>query len=136
MSKSIPTLQKYMTVLPHTIGKDQTLAHAEDLMHEYRVRHLPVLDAGQLVGILTDRDIKLVETFKDVEADKVKVEEAYSPDPYITSPSALLSEVCDQMVAKKYGCVLVVDNKKLVGIFTWVDALKAFSELLDSRLKH
>jgi acetoin utilization protein AcuB len=136
MTKAIPTVQKYMTVLPHTIGKDQTLAAAEKMMSKYRVRHLPVLDGGRLVGVLTDRDVKLVETFKDVDAEKVTVEEAYTPDPYTTSPSAPLSEVCAEMASHKYGCVLVLDNHKLVGIFTWVDALKAFNELMETRLRH
>ncbi|MGE4131126.1 MAG: CBS domain-containing protein [Bdellovibrionales bacterium] len=134
--KSIPSIQKYMTTLPHTIGADQPLAKAEEMMREYRVRHLPVLQAGQLVGILTDRDVKLVETFADVDPKTVKVEEAYSPDPYITSPDASLKDVCDHMAAKKFGCVLVCQNKKLVGIFTWIDALNAMGDLLDTRLKN
>lgn len=134
--KAIPNVSKYMTTLPHTIGADQTLSKAEAMMSEYRVRHLPVLSAGRLVGILTDRDVKLVESFKDVDPEKVKVDEAYTPDPYIISPASSLAEVCAEMAAKKYGCALVCDNSKLVGIFTWVDALNAFNELLETRLKH
>lgn len=133
--KAIPSVSKYMTTLPHTIGIEQSLTKAEKMMNEYRVRHLPVLSGGHLVGILTDRDIKLVESFKDVDPEKVKVDEAYTPDPYIISPSSSLSEVCAEMALKKYGCALVCDNAKLVGIFTWVDALNAFNELLETRLK-
>ncbi len=135
MGKSIPSIHKYMTVLPHTIGADQSLEKAEMMMSEFQIRHLPVLSGGKLVGIVTDRDIKLVETFKDVNPSKITIQEAYSPDPYITSPDASLKDVCDQMAAKKYGCALVCDNHKLVGIFTWIDALKAMSDLMESRLK-
>lgn len=134
--KAIPTVRKYMTTAPHTIGYDQSLVKAEQMMNEFRIRHLPVLNGGKLVGILTDRDVKLVESFKDVDPTKVKVEEAFTPEPYITSPEASLADVCAQMAAHRYGCVLVCDNQKLVGIFTWVDALKAFDELLETRLKH
>lgn len=134
--KAVPTIQKYMTTVPHTIGAEQTLEKAIRVMNEYRIRHLPVLSGGQLVGILTDRDIKLVESFKDVDPAKVTVDEAFTPDPYITSPDAHLNEVCAEMVLHKYGCVLVEDNRKLVGIFTWVDALRAFDELLSTRLKN
>jgi acetoin utilization protein AcuB len=134
--KSIPTISKYMTTVPHTIGAEQTLEKAEKMMTEYRIRHLPVLSAGKLVGVLSDRDLKIVESFKDVDPTKVKVNEAYTPQPYVASPQANLSEVCAQMVLHKYGSVLVVDNNKLVGIFTWVDALRAFDELLSTRLKH
>ena len=132
--KSIPAIQKFMTPMPHTIGKDATLEKADHMMHEFRVRHLPVLDGGQLVGILSERDIQIVETLKDVDPKQITVEEAYTPDPYITKPSALLSDVCKEMAEHKYGCALVVDNKKLVGIFTWVDGLKALTELLETRL--
>lgn len=134
--KSIPTISKYMTTVPHTIGAEQTLEKAEKMMTEYRIRHLPVLAAGKLVGVLSDRDLKIVESFKDVDPSKVRVDEAYTPQPYMASPQANLSEVCAQMVLHKYGSVLVVDNNKLVGIFTWVDALRAFDELLSTRLKH
>ena len=134
--KAIPTIGKYITTVPQTIGAEQSLAKAEKVMTAGRIRHLPVLRGGQLVGILSDRDVKLVESFKDVDPEKVTVEEAYTPQPYITSPTASLAEVCAEMAANKYGCVLVCDNRKLVGIFTWVDALKAFDELLSTRLKH
>ena len=131
--KSMPSIQKYMTSAPHTVGADVTLDKASKTMGELRVRHLPVLRGGKLVGILSDRDVQMVETFKDVDPREVKVEEAYTPDPYLTSPSARLDEVCDKMAAHKYSCVLVVDNNKLVGIFTWVDALNAMKEILSQR---
>lgn len=134
--KAIPALEKYMTTTPHTIGADQTLDKAEKMMREYRIRHLPVLDGGKLVGIISDRDVKLVETLKDVDPRQVTVDEAYSPDPYITSPKSPLSEVCREMANHKYGCALVCDNHKLVGIFTWIDALNALTELMETRLKH
>lgn len=133
--KSVPTISKYMTTLPHSIGADQPLSKATKVMSELKVRHLPVLRAGTLVGVLTDRDLKLVESFKDVNPEEVLVEEAYSPDPYIASPTSSIADVCAQMAAHKYGCALVCDNGKLVGIFTWVDALNAFNELLSTRLK-
>lgn len=133
--KTIPAISKYMSTIPHTIGADQSLAKANKMMSELKVRHLPVLQGGKLVGILSDRDVRLVETFRDVDPNEVSVEEAYSPDPYITSPGVSLADVCAEMAAHKYGCALVCDNHKLVGIFTWIDALNAFNELLSTRLK-
>lgn len=134
--KAIPQINKFMTVMPHTIGKEQTLARAEQMMSEYRVRHLPVLHGGHLVGILSDRDVKLVETFKDVDPTQVTVEDAFTPEPFVVKADASLADVCREMAARKYGCALVMDNNKLVGIFTWVDALNAMSELMETRLKH
>lgn len=135
MSKAVPQISKYMTAFPHTVGADQPIAKAQKMMTEYRVRHLPVLRGGKLIGVITERDVQLVETFKDVNPETLIVEEAYTPDPYITAPDSPIDEVCAEMANHKYGCVLVVDNKKLVGIFTWVDALRAMGELFKTRLK-
>lgn len=118
------SVRQHMTPQPHTIGKDQPLSRAEKMMREFRIHHLPVLDAGRLVGILSDRDIKLVETLKDVNPDTVLVEEAFTPDPYVVSPDASLKEVCATMAERYFGCALVEENHKLIGIFTWVDALR------------
>lgn len=134
--KAIPTIQKYMTATPHTIGHDQTLDKGHVMMREYKIRHLPVLNAGKIYGILSDRDLALVESLKDVNPADVTVEEACSRDPYMVKPDAKLNEVCEEMARHKYGSVLVVDNQKLVGIFTWVDALNAFADLLETRLKN
>jgi len=131
--KAQPTVSKYMTALPHTIGADQSLATAERMMSELRVRHLPVLQAGKLVGILSERDVRLVESFKDLDPETTKVDEAYSPEPFTTTPQSTLKEVCAEMAERKYGCAIVLDNHKLVGIFTWVDALRAFRDVLDTR---
>ncbi len=134
--KAIPSVQKYMSYTPKSIGFDQTIAQASEFMRKLHLRHLPVLRGGSIVGILTDRDINLIMSFKDVDANSTKVEEAYTPDPYITSPGAPLNQVVAEMAEKKYGCALVVDNGKLVGIFTEIDAYKALSELLETRLKN
>lgn len=131
--KSVPNIKKYMTMNPKTIGFDQTLMKAEKIMNEEKIRHLPVLNGGKLVGILSQRDIKIVTSFKDVDPSQVTVEEAYTPDPYFTNPEAKLNEVVEMMASHKYGCVLVTDSSKLVGIFTWVDALNAMKDLLEKR---
>lgn len=134
MSKAIPVVQKYMTYTPKSIGIDRPLSHAIKLMHEMQIRHLPVLKAGKLVGVLTDRDIKLVTSFENADPEKILVEEACTLDPYCTSPSSPLNEVVTNMARKKYGCAVVVDNGNLVGILTEIDVYKAFSELLETRL--
>ncbi|WP_413289894.1 CBS domain-containing protein [Bdellovibrio sp. HCB337] len=130
------TVDKFMTVSPQTIGADQTLAKADKLMRQHQIRHLPVLDAGRLVGILSDRDIKLVESFKDVDPEIMTVSEAYTEEPFSVSPKTPLAEVCAKMAQRKYGSVLIVENNKLVGIFTWIDALNAMNSLIDEEKTH
>lgn len=136
MSKPIPTIQKYMSTTPHTVRPDLPLAAADRIMHENHIRHLPVLDGGQLVGLLSQRDIRFIESFKDVDINQVQVVEAMSQDVFEVSPSAALDEVVQTMAAKKYGSAVVTQNSQVVGIFTTVDALQALAELLRTRLAH
>lgn len=91
------------------------------------------MQGGKLIGIVSDRDLKMVMAFKDVDPNKVTVEEACTFDPITVSPEAPLDEVVSLMAEKRIGSVLVVDNHKLVGIYTWVDALKAMHEILHQR---
>ena len=110
------------------------MATAHRMMREHRFRHLPVLTAGKLVGLLSDRDLNLVETLREVDPEKVLVEDAMTSDPYTVSPDTPLDEVVSNMAEHKYGCAVVMQNAKLVGIFTTVDACRAFAELLHGRL--
>jgi len=134
MSKPIPTVQKFMSTTPHSIGIGQTLAHAHEVMQAARIRHLPVLAGGKLAGMLTDRDLRLVESLSDVDPKVVKVEDAMSMSVYSVEPDAPLDEVAREMAEHKYGSVVVQQNGKVVGIFTSVDACRALYELLHARL--
>jgi len=135
MSKSIPTIQKYMTTTPHSIGGDETLSTASELLSQHGIRHLPVLEGERLLGVLTDRDIKFVEGFRDVDPTTLTVAEAMVEEPYAVSPDTPLDEVTNTMAEQKYGCAIVVQNRRVVGIFTTVDACRALSELLTTRLR-
>lgn len=134
MSKPIPTIQKYMTTTPHSIGVEQPLSRAHTMMREHGIRHLPVLHGGKLMGILTDRDLRLVESLAGVDPTKVTVEDAMSTFVYAVSPETPLDEVVGTMGEAKYGSAVVMQNDKVVGIFTTVDACRAFAELLQTRL--
>jgi acetoin utilization protein AcuB len=107
------------------------LSTAHSMMRKWKIRHLPVLGGGKVVGLLSLRDLHLVETLKDVDPTKVSVEDAMSPDPYKVSPDADLRTVAVEMATRKIGSALVVRGSKVLGIFTTVDALRALYELLD-----
>jgi len=126
----IPRIKSYMTTTPHTIGVDQTMARAHEVMREHRLRHLPVLQASRLVGILSDRDLHMVETLRDVDPRTVRVEEAMTQDVYTVTPDAPLDEVVKDMATHKYGSAVVVDRAHVVGVFTTVDACRAFADML------
>ena len=134
MSKPIPPLKKFMTTTPHSIGKDQTLERAHEMMRTHHIRHLPVLEGGKLVGMVTERDLHLVETLRDVDPRQVIVEEAMSNHVYAVDPESSLDVVAETMAEHKYGSAVVIQNGKVVGIFTTNDACRALAELLHSRL--
>jgi acetoin utilization protein AcuB len=134
--KAIPTIQKYMTTSPHSIGVEQTLAEAHKRLREFSIRHLPVLRGGKLVGMVTERDLHLVETLRDVDAANMEIEQAMSENVYAVPPDTALDEVVDEMARQKYGSAVIMQNGKVVGIFTTVDACRALGELLRGRLAH
>lgn len=134
MSKPIPPIRKYMTTTPHTVRPGMMLAEAHKIMRQHNIRHLPVLDGGELTGMISERDLRMVEAFKDVDPEKVPVSDAMSTEVYTVSPDSPLDEVAREMAGKKYGSAVVMQNGHVVGVFTAVDGLDALAELLHTRL--
>ncbi len=134
MTKAIPHISKYMSMVPHSIGRDQSLEHAHEIMRKHDIRHLPVLEGGTLVGLVSQRDLHLIETLRDVDPTKVTVEEAMTSAVYCVAPETPLDEVTATMAERKLGCAVVMQNHHVVGIFTVVDACHALAELLRGRL--
>jgi acetoin utilization protein AcuB len=124
------TVADYMTKSPARIGAEQTLSLAHELMRKKRIRHLPVLRGGKLVGIVSLRDLHLVETLQDVEPNEVRVEEAMSPDVYCVAGDAPLRGVVREMAKRKLGSAIVTSGSTVVGVFTTIDALRALDQAL------
>ncbi|NOU29487.1 MAG: CBS domain-containing protein [Polyangiaceae bacterium] len=119
-----------MTKSPYSIGTHDPLSKAHSLMHEHGIRHLPVLHGAELVGVVSDRDLHLVESLTEVDPSKVTVEEAMTTIVYAVAPSTPLDEVVGTMATKKCGSAVVMEAGKVVGIFTTIDLCKAFAEHL------
>ncbi|KYF69077.1 XRE family transcriptional regulator [Sorangium cellulosum] len=130
MSTSTLRIEDCMTRSPHSIGADQKVGLARSLMRGHRVRHLPVLRGGRLVGMISERDIYWIETLKEEEGDDLLVSEAMSPSPYAVAPDAPLSEVVREMAERKYGSAVVLKGEHVVGVFTTTDALAVLAALL------
>ncbi|HEX7669799.1 MAG TPA: CBS domain-containing protein [Polyangiaceae bacterium] len=131
---SKPFVLKYwMTAAPHSIGKDQPLAVAHRLMKDHDLRHLPVLEGGKLVGLVSERDLYFLETVAGVDPEKERVEEGMSQDVYCASPDAPLHDVIVEMATHKYGCTVVIEHAETVGVFTTTDALNLLAQCLDSK---
>ena len=129
--KSVSKIIKYMTTSPHTIGDDFPLKDALDLMQSGNYRHMPVQHGGKLVGVLSDRDVRLALSFGT--PDSMRVRDVMTNHPYTVGPDADLDDVVEEMAEYKYGCAVVLDNGKVVGIFTATDGLRTFAEILRQR---
>lgn len=136
MSTAVPSprrparpIRHFMSPSPHSVGRDQTLEVAHSMMRTHAVRHLPVLEAGKLVGLVSQRDLYLVETLRDVDPAVVRVEDAMSQDVYCVQPDDVLEDVAETMADQKFGCAVVMDHQKVVGLFTTTDALRALVAL-------
>ncbi|HWN68415.1 MAG TPA: CBS domain-containing protein [Haliangium sp.] len=122
---SIPRVGQFMTRTPYTIDHDQPLASAHALMRAHQIRHLPVLQNGKLLGLVSVRDLHLIETLRDVDPSEVPVEDAMAEEPYTVSPEEPLDAVAAIMADHKISSAVIVDSGEVQGIFTTVDALRA-----------
>ena len=130
--KRNPQVIAFMTPFPHSVDVMEPLESARQMMAEHNFRHLPVMSAGALVGVLTDRDIKLIlgtET-PHPRADQLKVCDACVEQPCVVAASTPVAEVARLMAERHIGCTLVTKHNKLVGIFTVTDACRALAEVL------
>ena len=134
MSKPIPSIRKWMTENPTVVEKEATLERAHAVMRAERIRHLPVVEDGRLVGLVSITDLHLIESLRDVDVKVVQVGDAMTENPYSISPDAPLDEIASELAERKIGSAVVVQNDKIVGIFSAVDALRACAELLRTRL--
>jgi acetoin utilization protein AcuB len=123
-------IDEYMTRSPYSIGPEQHLAAAKAVMGDHDIRHLPVLQRGRLVGMISDRDVRLVETLEDVDPELITVSDAMSTSVYSVAPGEPLEHVVSEMAARKVGSAVVMRGEDVVGIFTTVDACQALASLL------
>ena len=131
--KRHPQVIAFMTPFPYSVDVDAPLAEAHKLMREHHFRHLPVTSGGTLVGVLTDRDIKLVlgPDFGQPNEQELSVRDAYVEKPCVVPASTPVALVARTMAEHRIGSAIVTKNDKLVGIFTVTDACRALAQLLD-----
>lgn len=126
------TIADRMTRTPLLIGVEQSLTAAHEVMRSNGIRHLPVLHGGKLVGVVSQRDLHIVESLRDVSPDEVTVEEAMTQDVYAVPPRTPLREVVSEMAERKLGSAVVVEGTRIVGVFTTVDALDTLVGILSN----
>jgi acetoin utilization protein AcuB len=134
MKPPLPTVAEYMTRGPYAIEPRASLSKAVRTMRINGVRHLPVVDEGELVGIVSERDVDLTRAVAQADPADLTVEEAMTPNPYVVPPEAPLNDVARAMAKRKIGSAVVVQHERLVGVFTTTDALHALVVALEGEV--
>lgn len=110
-----------------------TVADALDTLNAHAIRHLPVMDGESVVGIVSDRDLRLALTGRP---DETSVADAMTSDPMTVSTTMPIEAVARMLVEHGVGSAPVVDEGALVGIITETDVLRSFVELIAGRESH
>lgn len=123
-------VEDYMTPDPVAVHEEERVADARRLMQRHRFRQLPVLDcAARLVGIITDRDTRRAVALGEPLRDNLVVADVMTADPITIPVSAALDEAVGLLAKHKFGALPVVRAQQLVGIITYLDALRALAEV-------
>ena len=133
----MPTIKTVMTAFPYSVDAGADIPQAQAFLREHRIRHLPVTEHGQLTGILSDRDIKLVlgPDFAYPSPRELKVRDVMVKHPYIVDLETRLDEVLIHMADEQLGSAIVTREGKLAGIFTVTDACRGYAELLREQFR-
>ena len=134
------SVRDYMATDLVTLTPDDSMEAAVLLERQRRIRHIPIVDGGTLVGIVTDRDLKRAMPSPLAGADQqsyervsetTRVSRIMTRSPVTISPDAPLSDAVRILCEKKFGALPVVDSGRLVGIITETDMLRAFLQVLE-----
>jgi acetoin utilization protein AcuB len=134
-------VRDWMTPDPITISSDADVPEAYWLMVNHKIRRLPVVERGKLVGIITLEDLRRMMPADVIRVDPARVSDMLSKtlvrhmmtkDPKTISASALLIEAASQMLEHRIGALPVMDGDKLVGIITESDIFRALVKQLQA----
>ena len=118
-----------------TVGPETTAAEALALCRGKRIRHLPVIEGGRLVGVISDRDLRsaipaLGDPKRTEALQKVRVGDEMVRDVVTVRPEDPIEYAASEMYERKIGCLPVLERDDLVGIVTSSDVMRAFVHLI------
>ncbi len=132
-------VEKRMKRDPVTVSPEDSFRHAMTLIRQKGIRHLPVVEEGRLVGILTDRDIRQASpspaTSLEIHElhyllEKVKIREIMTRKVHTVTPETPIEEAARLMLTHRIGGLPVLAAGRLVGIITETDILTAFVDVM------
>ena len=122
-----------------TVTAGETIGNAEALMAENNIRQIPVVNGHELVGIVTDRDVRaflsdalLTKSDARARALKTEVGDIMTTEPMFVGPDDDLKDAVEMLIEQKFGAIPVVDEAEgLVGIVSYVDVLRNYLDRLE-----
>lgn len=120
-------VEEIMTRLVTTVSPTLSLADAQTLMHQKRIRHLVVADKQKVIGVLSDRDIPRRGS---AAADRT-VADVMTTAVATSEPRDTVRQIANLMRGRTIGCLPVLDGRKLVGIVTSSDLLTLLGRGVD-----
>ena len=135
-----PTVEQVMTRDPATVAPNDSIRVAIDRMREKQCRRLPVVDAGKLVGIVTDRDLRRATNsplvlrerwYDEFMLDHIPVRACMTENPMTVAPATPMIDAAKIIRDRKIGGLPVVDGARLVGIVTETDLLNYLIQALE-----
>jgi len=135
--KRIPAIKTLMTPFPFSVVAVASITQAREFMREHRIHHLPVTQGGKLVGLVSDRDIKLVlgPDFAYPGEQETRVRNVMVRDAYVVDLETRVDEVLQHMGAHQLGSAIVTREGRLAGMFTTTDACRHFAEFLREQFR-
>lgn len=122
-----------------TLGPEDTLRTAVNVVQRNRIRHIPIVEGERLVGIVTDRDIKRATPSLHGGAsqddfnrtlDELTLSHVMTRDPLSVHPGTTVKDAAALLIDRKYGALPVVDGDALVGIVSDIDLLRVLHTML------
>lgn len=131
--KTMPPVGAAMTPFPYSVRPDESIDEVERLIREHEIRHVPVQEAGRVVGIVSERDLRVFtfESLRPFRAKGLRARDVASEDPYVVEFSTPLSEVIHTMAERRIGSAVVVRQGKLAGILSVIDVCTVLAGLLE-----
>jgi acetoin utilization protein AcuB len=120
-------IREFMTLAPQYVPSRVSVAEARALMAKLGIGHLPIVDAGALVGLLSAHDVQVASRLgSDVEA--LSVGQLMSGDPYTATPDVEITRVAREMAQGHVECAVITERERVVGILTSTDVLSLLAD--------
>lgn len=136
--KSMPTVAALMQPFPYFAEFNASVADILELMHNHSIRHIPIKQGDNVVGIISERDLRWMKSpaIAIPAADEIPVHHVMTYNPYIVDMSTPLITAVSRMTEEKIGAAIVTSSGRLAGIVTIIDLCRAFGELLEEEYSY